>query len=170
MLRGISVVLVAVSLFSISGCATTNPKISPMQIRQITTKQIDGDYENIYRASLTVLQDNGYIIKNTDMNSGLIVANVDRETSQASQFMQAFWVGYVYDKGTTVELSVMVNKLNEAASEIRINIQEINYTQFGGKNTIKQIYDEKLYNNLFNTIVTEVKRREAMKLGKHSLS
>lgn len=165
MLKGISIILTVVSLFSISGCATA-PKISPMQIRQITTKQIDGDYENIYRAALTVLQDQGYIIKNTDMNSGLIVANVDRETSQGSQFWQAFWVGYVYDKGTSVELSVMVNKLSESASEIRINIQEINYTQFGGKNAIKQIYDEKLYSNLFNTIVTEVKRREAMKLGK----
>ena len=157
----ITIVLIC-SLLSLCGCATTGTaRLSPMQRRQMTTKLIEGSYENIYRSCLTVFQDEGYIIKNTDMASGLIVANVDRETSQASQFWQVFWLGYVYDKNTVIEVSAMVNKINDTSSNVRINIQETNYSQWGGKNIIKQIYDTELYDNLFKTILTEVKRREA---------
>ena len=90
------------------GCATPDSAInlSPMQKRQITTRQIEGSYENVYRATMTVLQDQEYIIKNTDMASGLIVANIDRETSKGNQFLQAFFQGYISDKGTFVEATV----------------------------------------------------------------
>jgi len=133
-----------------------------MQIRNITTRQIEGNYENIFRATLTILQDNGYIIKNTDMNSGLIVATIDREVTKTSQFFQAFWTGYIYNKGTFIEISAMVSKISEHISEIRMNIQETNYGQWGGKQNIKQIYDPEIYEALFNSITIEVKRREAM--------
>jgi hypothetical protein len=133
-----------------------------MQIREITTKEFEGSYENVYRACLTVIQDNNYIIKNTDMDSGLISATVDRETSEGSQFWQAFWLGYVANKSTLIELSCMVNDLNKTAQQVRINIQETNMSQFGGKNVIKQIYDVGIYNALFNDIRTEIKRREAI--------
>lgn len=146
----------------LSGCATTSVPLSPMQIRSITTRHIEGNYEDIYRACITVFQDQGYIIKNTDMNTGLIVANVDREASKNSQFWQAFWTGYVYNKGTEVDVSCMVNKINETSSDARINIQETTYAQWGGKQNIKQIYGEEVYKNLFNEIITEVKRREAI--------
>jgi hypothetical protein len=148
-------------LMFLSGCATT-PKLSPMQIREITTREIEANYENVYRAALTVIQDNGYIIKNTDMDSGLIVATIDRETSKGSQFFQAPFLGYVANKSTVVELSCMVNRLTEDRQQIRMNIQETNMSQFGGKNVIKQIYSPKVYEALFNDIKVEVKRREAM--------
>lgn len=147
------------------GCATAQINLSPMQIRGITTKTIEGSYENIFRSCLTVFQDQGYIIKNTDMNSGLIVANIDKETSKGSQFWQQFWAGYIWNKGTQIEVSCMVNKINDTISDVRINIQETDFAQFGNKQNIRHIYDEKLYSNLFNQITTELKRREAM-LGK----
>ena len=138
-----------------------------MQIRQLTTKTMEGIYENVFKATITVLQDQGYIIKNTDMNSGLIVANVDRATSGGSQFTQALFGGYVSDKGTMVEVSCMVNKINDTTQELRINIQETKYGQSSkwsgtGTQDVRRIYDEKVYQGLFNQIITEVKRREAM--------
>jgi len=143
------------------GCAA-RPQLSQMQIRQLTTKMIEGSYENVFRATMTILQDQGYVIKNTDMNSGLIVANIDRETSGGSQFMQALFLGRITDKNTVIEVSATVNKLNEENQELRLNLQETNYSGSGAKQNIKQIYDEKVYQNLFNDITLEVKRREAM--------
>jgi len=148
--------------FVLGGCATV-PKLSSMQIREITTREIEASYENVYRATLTIVQDNGYIIKNTDMQSGLITATIDKETSKGSQFWQAAFLGYVADKSTLIELTCMVNTLNETRQQLRINIQETNMSQFGGKNVIKQIYDTQVYQGLFNDIRVEVKRREAMK-------
>jgi len=148
------------------GCAA-GPKLTPMQIRQLTVRQIDGSYENTYRATMTVLQDNGYVIKNTDMDSGLIVGTIDKETSGGSQFMQALFAGHVEDKGRVYEASCMVGKLSDTTSEVRINIQETTYGQssaFSGtsKQKAKQIYDQETYAALFNAITIEVKRREAL--------
>ncbi|MBC7361206.1 MAG: hypothetical protein H5U06_02840 [Candidatus Aminicenantes bacterium] len=147
---------------------TPEPKLSPMQIRQITTRLFDSDYETVFRATITVLQDQGYIIKNTDMDSGLIVASIDKETSAGSQLFQALMFGYVANKGKEYELSCMVNKLSEKSTEIRLNIHETKYGQVSAlsgssKINAKQIYDQKLFNALFNEIDVEVKRREAMK-------
>ena len=152
--------------FLLFSCAV-GPQMSPMQIRQITTKLINGSYEDTYRASLTVLQDQGYIIKNTDMASGLIVANVDRSTNAGSQFFQAALLGYIADKGTEIEVSCMINKLSDTNSEIRLNIQETNYGQSSvwsgtSKQNVKHIYKPELYNKIFNEIELEVKRRQAI--------
>lgn len=144
------------------GCAAPETPLSPMQKRQITTKQIDGSYENVYRAAMTVSQDQGYVVKNTDMDSGLIVAEIDRETSKSSQFWQEFWVGTVYDKGTFIELTLTVGKINETLQEIRMSLQESRYNQYGGKTDIKQILDPQIYQELANQIIVEVKRREAL--------
>jgi len=155
------------SLLILVSCAPT-PKLSPMQIRQVTTRMYETDYETCYRATLTVLQDQGYIIKDTDMESGHILARVDRQTKGGSQFAQALLFGYVSDKGTEYELSAMVDKLSETATEIRINIEKVKYGQssvFSGtsKQSSKRIYDAKLFQDLFNDIGIEIKRREAIK-------
>jgi|YelNatPaOPRAMG01_1025707.scaffolds.fasta_scaffold94515_3 hypothetical protein len=172
MLKGDSKIIFSFALIVIcfigNIACTPEPQLSPMQVRQITTKLFDGDYETVYRACLTVLQDQGYIIKNTDMDSGLIVASITKETSAGSQAFQALMLGYVPNKGKEYDLSCMVNKLSEKSTEIRLNIHETKYGQtskWSGSSELgaKQIYDEKLFRALFNEIEVEVKRREAMK-------
>ncbi len=159
--------LIIACLFVVGGCATTKSALSPMQKRHITTKMIEGSYEDAYRATLTVLQDQGYIVKNTDMSSGLIVATADRSTSSGSQVMQSIFFGHVKNKGSEIETTCMLNKLSEKTSEIRMNIREVVYGQNSSwgsstKQNVTQIYNEKMYQNLFNEIFLEVKRREAL--------
>lgn len=146
------------------GCAS-KASISPMQKRQITTKQVDGAYETVYRATMTVLQDQGYVVKNTDMAAGLIVANLDRETSKGNQFWQAFWLGGIYNKGTFVEITMTIDRINETLQELRISLAETRYNQYGGKTDIKNIADPKIYDELANQIRVETKRREALGRG-----
>ncbi len=164
MAKKIGVLSLLVCALFIGGCATTGPKISPMQMRAFTTRNFDGDYENVFRATMTVLQDQGYIIKNTDMGSGLIVAEIDRETSKGSQFWQYMFSsnGYIANKGTLIQVSATINKLNVAQSEIRVIIQEVAYGSFNSKTNIKTIEDPKVYDALLNDILIEVKRREAI--------
>ncbi len=154
-------------LFLLFFSCAVGPQLSPMQQRQITTQIINGSYEDTYRASITVLQDQRYVIKNTDMASGLIVANVDRAASGGSQFAQALFLGYVADKGTEIEVSCIVNKISSDQTEVRMNIQEVNYGQSSmwtgtSKQKSKQIYDPEVYRNIFNQIEVEVKRRQAI--------
>jgi len=159
--------LIFVSLLILISC-TPKPQLSPMQIRQITTRMYETDYETCYRATLTILQDQGYVIKDTDMETGHILASVDRQTKGGSRFAQALFLGYVSDKGTEYELSAMVDKLSETATEIRVNIEKVKYGQSSkfsgtGKQSSKRVYDAKLFQDLFNDIGIEIKRREAMR-------
>jgi hypothetical protein len=160
--------IVGLMTFSFISCAT-GPKLSPMQVRELTTKLFENaDYETVFRATITVLQDQGYVIKNTDMASGLILGYADRKTSTLSQVTQAAFLGYVSDKGTDVEASCMVNKISDTSTEIRINVQEAKYGQsnvFSGtsKQNTKILRDPKIYKNLFDQIQVEILRRQAMK-------
>ena len=144
----------AIAILMAIGCAT-GTKLSPMQKRQTTTKLIEGSYEDIYRATMTVLQDQDYVIENTDMETGLIVARVRRGK-------KLLLFGIADDKLREIEITCVVNILNDTNSEVRLSILETTYDQ-SSKKDAKQIYDPKVYQNFFNQIIVEVKRREAMK-------
>lgn len=152
--------IIGLAVVGLLGCSST-PK-STMQVRQAQTKMIDGGYENVFRATMTVLQDNDYVIKQTDMNSGLIVAQVNRETSGGAQLMSALFLGTIAHKNTVIEVSTTLNKINDSSQELRMNIQEVAYAGNGSINTIKQIDKPEVYTKLFNDIAVEVKRREAL--------
>ena len=160
--------LVVISL-SFVNCASKKPQLSPMQVRELTTKLFESDYETIFRSALTVLQDQGYVIKNTDMAAGLILAYADRKTAFGSQLFSALMLGFVAHKGTDIEVSCVLNKINDTSSELRMNIQEAKYGQssaFSGssKTDTKLIRDPKIYKALFDQIGVEIKRREAIKI------
>ena len=157
---------VTILMVFIVGCAI-QPELSPMQKREITTRVFDSGYETTYRSIMTILQDQGYIIKNTDMNTGLINANIDREAGFGSQITQGLLLGYVVDKGSAIDASFMVNRINETKTEVRLNIQEASYGQSSkfsstSQQSVRQILNPEIYNKLFNDIRTEIKRREAM--------
>jgi hypothetical protein len=159
------IIILAIITFFV-GC-TTAPQLTPWQKREITTRLMNSDYDNTYRATLTVLQDQGYIIKNTDMTTGLINATIDRETAGGSQVIQAIFIGYVSDKGSEIDASFMINAISDTQTEVRLNLQEAKYGQSSkwsgtGKTNVKQILDPEIFSNLFNAIQVEIKRREAM--------
>jgi hypothetical protein len=150
----------------LAGC-TTAPQLTPMQKREITSRLMDSDYDNTYRATLTILQDQGYIIKNTDMSTGLINAVIDRESSGGSQVVQSIFLGYISDKGSEIDASFMINTISDTQTEVRLNLQEAKYGQSSkwsgtGKTNVKQILDPEIFSNIFNAIQVEIKRREAM--------
>jgi len=56
-------------LFFLAGCATS---MSAMQRRSIESKELEGNFEDAFKATLQVFQDYGYIIKDSDHASGVI--------------------------------------------------------------------------------------------------
>jgi len=153
---------------SLANCSSNKVQLSPMQVRELTTRLYDSGYENTYKATLTVLQDQGYVIKNTDMAAGLILGYADRKTAFGSQLFSALMLGFVAHKGTDIEVSCMCNKVNETSTELRMNIQEAKYGQssvYSGtsKTDSNLIRDPKIYKALFDQIGVEIKRLEAIK-------
>lgn len=149
------------------GCTNSGPQLSQMQIREITTKEIQGDFKTTFKAAMSVLQDQDYIIENTDFNSGLIVAEkeLNKETTAGDILMKIF-VDMRHKRNGKVKVSATVASVSDNVTKLRINIQEKSITKgtFGsGEENITNIQDKKVYDILFNQISTEVERMKAMK-------
>lgn len=161
--RFILVTLFAVAGFMMSACVPTKQAMSPMQKRQITTRVVKGNYQNTFRGLLTVFQDHGYIVKEADMDSGLVRAEIRKENSGFGSVLVAIGNSdnSSYDKATVYEASATVSELAKTDIEVRLTIQEKSVNNHGNVTTGRQIYDVETFQTIFNDLQIEVKRREA---------
>ena len=146
-------------LFLFTGCATT--QLSPQQRRALQVKQFkDSSYDNVFRAFKTVLQDEGYIIKNQDMTGGLIVAHSSKPISMGRAILAGLSGQRNHQTGTTYEVSVNLEEINKSYVESRVIIQQVaSYSQGGSQGA--EILSPELYKNIYTKVSTEVARRKA---------
>ncbi len=141
------------------GLAARRPAISPMQKRVLTTKLIEGSHEDTFRAVMTVLQDHGYAIRNTDMDAGLISAYTARQN-------YGVW-GIPTEHGTGFETSCIVTPVSSETTEIRLVIRKSyeSRLRFSDRLSDKgpEVYDPEVIQELFNQVTVEVKRRQAIR-------
>ena len=142
------------------GCAPTAPSV--MQKRAIESHVVDGSYRNVYKACMTVFQDEGYQIKNSDMESGLLVAAKDKELDAGSQLVGALFFGAAADKGSVFEVTATFDNVDSLHTNIRLNIQEVKYNMAGRKTSSKDVVKPEAQQHFLQAIQTEVKRREAL--------
>jgi len=160
-MKKIIFLILGIAIF-MTGCTST-PVISPLERSNMRTVTIDADYDTTFRSLMTTLEDQGYTIENTDMQSGLIKANIAKDaTNGFEKFMGSTGVD-------TYEASSTVTKINKTTTKVRINIREkteiSTSTGYGSNNstTANEIDDPTVYENLFNELKTSVARTKAMK-------
>lgn len=133
----------------LTACGSTvqKPQLTPLEIKSIQSKTFETPYDTAYKAVISVLQDLGYTIKNTDYGSGVITA--DSITTSKTDW---FWTGNTYGKNTRITVSVISVKNK---SQIRLNIIEVDYRSSAyGANSRNElrILDPKIYQNAFTKI------------------
>ena len=149
----LTVLLVAI------GCASA-PQLSPQQRRAIQMRTFEkSSYDNVFRAFKTVLQDEGYLIKNQDMSGGLIVATIEK-TDSSSSFWAALGGKQNYRTGEGFEVSVNLERVNETIVESRLTVQKLEQYSLGGRQG-HEILDPQIYQALYKKIMVEVERRKA---------
>jgi hypothetical protein len=77
----VRLILTACLCEMLCGCATTHtspPPLSPMARAAMQTKELSGDSETAYRATISVLQDQGWQVQVADKDGGLIQASSTR--------------------------------------------------------------------------------------------
>jgi len=148
-------------LFLSYSCATV--KMSTQQRRAMQVKNFEDSYNNVFRAFKTVLQDEGYIIKNQDMQGGLIVAHASKTSSSTGMVVLYALAGqHSYRTGTTFEVSVNLEEIRKKYVESRVIIQRVDAYSMGGSRG-NEIIDPKLYQNIYSKVMVEVARRRANK-------
>ncbi len=160
--KWMTIVVMSTLLMVVSGCIQQQPPLSPLQKRQMSTRMVEGDYDNVFAATMTVIQDHEYVLKQTNKETGLITAEVNKDAGFTSKFFTSNKYGYTANSGTKVEVSAVVSKINPTKSEIRLSIEEKVYNSNGGTTSSTQLYDVETFGTMFNDITTEVKRREAL--------
>lgn len=132
------------------GCASA--PLTPMQKRQLTTRLVRADFEAAYRATLSVLQDEGYSIRATDFEAGFISAY--------------FTPRYTPDH--SLEMSAVVAQLSESRTEIRMTLIHAPKENddpwlvrvFRGSDD-PAVTDRDVFSRLFREIETEIERLKA---------
>ena len=150
--------LLFVGIIFLAGCAA---QMSTMQKRHIESKQLRGSYKNCFKATMTVLQDQGYIIKNADLPTGMILATKDIEAGAGEQLLGAMFLGTAATKNRVYEVSMTFDEYTTELTNVRFSIQECTYDMAGKRSLSKNIEDPEMFNSIFNNIQTEIKRREA---------
>ncbi len=147
----------------LSACATA-PSPSPMQRRNVQTKTFQGvSYSNVFRAVKTVLQDEGYIIKEQDYDGGMMLA-VAQKSSWSWEMVKIFERDKK-DRDTLMsvefEVSFSFEEIAKKIVETRLTIQKVEYYSNGGRKG-QEVFDPALYKNIYDKISVEIERRKAL--------
>lgn len=129
-----------------SGCATG---LSNLQRRSLQSKDLDGSFDNVFKANITVLQDKGFIIDHTDFKAGIIHA----ETGVRQMFLSQY----------KFVITVTLEQFGENRVRERIVIIQnaIVSGAFGSKSEFSTVYDDpKMLQEIYEQIQKELFVRE----------
>lgn len=150
-------VLLIMSIFIVSGCATTgvNPQMTQLQIREFQTRIYEtNDVKMIMKAMLNVLQDDGFIVKNAVTDLGLLSAEktLDIENKWEA-FLAVFFAGAQarWKKASVIECTANVSEYGNQ-SRVRVNFQLKILNNKREIVEVKQILDEKYYQDFFSKV------------------
>lgn len=153
-------------LLLFGGCSSSQPQLSQMQLREITTKEITGDYKTVFKATMNILQDQNYIINSAGLDTGLI--NCEKLVEKDSSFgdiMMVIFVDRKHSVSSKVNISATLTELNKKTTKLRLSIQEtsIQKTSFGNNEKGIFIKNKEIYDSLFNQISVETERLKSLK-------
>jgi hypothetical protein len=83
-------------LLLLAACASSSPS-SPLQRQAIETTYIDGEYKDIFRATRTAFQNDGYIVEQSEFESGFL--QFSREVPDQNAGL-AFGLGFLPGGGS----------------------------------------------------------------------
>ena len=159
------ILIIIKASYLLAGC-TTVPKLSPQQRRALQVRHFENSYNNVFRSFKTVLQDEGYIIKNQDMEGGLIVAQASKQVSRGFwNYAAVFTSGLSgrqsndYRTGTSFEVSVNLEEVRKNYVQSRVIIQQVDSYNRGGLRG-QEVVSPEMYKNIYSKVRTEIARRE----------
>ena len=154
----------------ISACTIVNTYQAPdapktqLQTRQVQTREFDtNNVKLIMKAVINVLQDDGFIVKNAQLDLGLLTAQKEIDLSQSRGNSNDFWSEFfkgidrnrsrnsndlTYSKIKIVESSVNISEFGKQ-TKVRVNFQVKVLDNLGNPKEVYQVEDAKFYQDFF---------------------
>lgn len=158
-MKKIFLVLSLALTFLITGCSSVQT-VTPLERSQMRTATLEGNYRTTFKSVMTTLENEGYTIENTDMDSGLIKASIMKNAVGKWDTILLGTTGV-----SKKSLSSTVTKINNTTTRVRINIREETETHQGvyDYSNVNEINDPLAYKELFNKLRVEIARCKAMR-------
>jgi hypothetical protein len=118
--------------------------LTTLQRKQLESRDLQGKYENAYKATLNVFQDYGYAIKNTDYDSGVIHGETGIKSS--------WWVMKWAEATATIE-RFGDNTVKERLSLIN---KQKSSSQYGTHEKSEVVEDSVIFTKIFDDIQKEM--------------
>ena len=148
----------AISMFIASlimlGCATTpaTPPKTQLEIREFQTRDYDtNDVKMVMKSVLNVLQDDNYIVKNANVELGLLSATKEIDVeSKGEAVLLSILAGHNarWKKNSTIECSGNISEMGKIC-KVRVNFQMKTMDNKGGVVDVKTIEDPTFYQEFF---------------------
>jgi hypothetical protein len=128
-------------VFLIAGCAT---EMTPLQRRSIESRDLEGNFEDAYKATLQVFQDYGYIISTSDHQSGVIHGETGIKQSLFGM--------------VNTEITATMEQFGPAIVKERISVIKKfkQSSQYGTQESSQIVDDPQLFQQLYNDIQKEM--------------
>jgi hypothetical protein len=160
------VILYSIVIVIFSSCYITQQiTLSPVEVKAMTTKQFEASYDMTFRAVISLLQSEGFLIESANTEVGLINASkrIDNKNAEA----ELFWTGVSKD-ASTAKTVFYIEEINKELTEVKLTIYEGTISSdlwTGMKNVLKEsmIQDATIYNTWFNHLRAEIERRKALR-------
>jgi len=154
----------------LNGCTTPQkPKKTQLQIREFQTRSYDTqDFKMVMKAVMNTLQDDYYIVKQADVDLGLLTAEKEVDVANTGEvFLKktgAFLgnlLGTLFGSDSKSEARYKKNSIIWASANIstfgdqtrvRINFQAKTLNNKGEVMQVQQIEDEKFYQDFFSKV------------------
>jgi len=140
-----------------AGCArsSADSEMTQLQIREIQTRTFEAkEAKAVLKEMINVLQDDAFIVKNANMELGLLSGEKDIELEKGwEKWMTILASGQNarWTKNGVLEISANVTQFG-SDTRVRINVQRKVYDNFGRIVKVTQIYDPQYYQAFFEKV------------------
>lgn len=128
------------------------PQKTQLEIREFQTRSYETkDVKMVMKSMLNVLQDDGYIVKNANVELGLLTATKEVDVENEDQAFVATLISgreARWNKNSIIESSANVSEHGNQ-TRVRINFQLKTLNNKGEVVDVKQIEDSKYYQEFF---------------------
>lgn len=150
----IKAIYIFIASLIILGCATTpaTPPKTQLEIREFQTRDYDtSDVKMVMKSLLNVLQDDGYIVKNANVELGLLSATKELNVENKGQAVLLVLLAGQHarwKKNSTIECSGNVTEMGKVC-KVRMNFQVKTLDNKGAVVDVKTIEDPSFYQEFF---------------------
>lgn len=158
------VLFIMAAVLTLVSCGSTK-QLTQEEIRTMTTHQYNAGYDQVFSATMSLLQSEGFMITNTDKSTGLINGNREVHNSKSG------WGLVLLGTATTsthAKISIFIEEITPELTEVSMSLYEGHtdtsidgYLHRSQSTFNKMVQNPEVYKIWFGNLGLEIDRRRS---------